>query len=354
MRLALLLITCLSLPAGVLAAQADTTGGFDPALLTRPDVARYLTYFTGPARDRMSQWLNRGTRYQGAIQRRLADEGLPSEFGFLPVIESGFSNAATSRAGAAGMWQFIPETARGLGLRVDRWIDERRNPERATDAAIRHIKDLTREFGSPLLAAAAYNGGAGRVSRSLQRLAPGDDDGGDAFFALADRRMLPKETRDYVPQLLAAAAIGRNPARYGFAVDTTAPPPLDSVRVNRPIRLGSAETVLGLDRSRLRDLNPELIGGVTPPGGSWLKVPVGMGDDLSALLSRLPAIATPLQSSNAPELGLLIRVRRGETLGDIAREHGIAEGALRRVNAIPTWLRIRPGQALRLPATERR
>lgn len=350
----MLLITGLNFFAGTLVAQVDTASGFDPALLNRPDVARYLTYFTGPARDRMSQWLTRGSRYQGAIQRRLADEGLPSEFGFLPVIESGFSNSATSRAGAAGMWQFIPETARGLGLRVDRWIDERRNPERATDAAIRHIKDLTREFRSPFLAAAAYNSGAGRVSRSLQRLTPGDDDGGDAFFALADRRLLPKETRDYVPQLLAAAAIGRNPARYGFAVDATAPPPHDSIHVDRPIRLGNAETVLGLGRSRLRDLNPELIGGVTPPGGSWLKVPTGMGEDLGALLARLPAIVTPPQTSTAPELGLLIRVRRGETLGDIAREHGIGEGALRRVNAIPTWLRIRPGQALRLPASDGR
>lgn len=353
MRTARLVFLLLMVPPA-LAAQTDSSAAFAPELLNRPEVSRYLAYFQGPARDRMTQWLARGTQYRGAIERRLADEGLPSEFAFLPVIESGFSNTATSRAGAAGMWQLIPETARGLGLRVDRWIDERRNPARATDAAIRHIRDLTREFGSPLLAAAAYNGGAGRVSRGLSRLGAGDDDGEDAFFALASRRMLPKETRDYVPQLVAAAAIGRDPARYGFQVDSTGLAAVDSIRIDRPIRLSMAETALGLDRARLTALNPELIGGVTPPGDSWLRIPLGKGDELAAALARLPAVAAPLTAASAPEVGLLIRVRRGETLQDIAREHGVDETALRRVNAIPTWLRIRPGQALRLPGVEQR
>ena len=354
MRTTLLVLAWLSAAASGLSAQADSTGAFDPAQLARPEVARFLDYFTGPARDRMSQWLARGTQYRGTIERRLAKEGLPTEFAFLPVIESGFSNSATSRAGAAGMWQLIPETARGLGLRVDNWIDERRNPARATDAAVRHIRDLTKTFGSPLLAAAAYNGGAGRVSRSLGRLPQGDDAGEDAFFTLADRRMLPKETRDYVPELLAAAAIGRDPARYGFTVDSSATPAFDSIRIDRPIRLAAAEAALGLNRTSLRTMNPELIRGVTPPDGSWLKVPSGRGVDLAGILGRLPSVTMPMTGPGAPELGLLIRVKRGETLEDIARDHGISEATLRRVNALPVWLRIRPGQALRLPATEPR
>lgn len=337
-----------------LAAQADSSGAFDPELLNRPEVSRYLTYFQGPARDRMAQWLARGTQYRGAIERRLATEGLPSEFAFLPVIESGFSNTATSRAGAAGMWQLIPETARGLGLRVDRWVDERRNPARATDAAIRHIRDLTRTFGSPLLAAAAYNSGAGRVSRGLNRLGASGGEDEDPFFSLANRGLLPRETRDYVPQLVAAAAIGRDPARYGFQVDSGAAALVDSIRIDRPIRLATAEAALGLERTRLRTLNPELVGGVTPPGDTWLRIPPGQGEKLAALLARLPSVGAPISPATAPEVGLLIRVRRGETLEDIARAHGVTEDTLRRVNAIPAWLRIRPGQALRLPAADRR
>ena len=354
MRNTLIISISLMAAAPTLVAQADSAGSFDPALLARPEVSRYLDYFTGPARDRMSQWLARSTQYRSTIERRLTDEGLPADFSFLPVIESGFSNGATSRAGAAGMWQLIPETARGLGLRVDRWIDERRDPDRATDAAVRHLRDLTRTFGSPLLAAAAYNSGAGRVNRSLSRLSPSEQDGGDAFFALADRGMLPKETRDYGPQLLAAAAIGRNPARYGFTVGPRSAPPFDSIRIDRPIRLTTAETAMGLDHSSLGDLNPQMIRGVTPPGGSWLKVPGGRRDNLTGLLAGLPSVTLPTTVPSAPELGLLIRVKRGESLEDIARDYRVDEASLRRVNAIPGWLRIRPGQALRLPATERR
>lgn len=340
----------LVLVPGSLPAQADTAA-LDPGLLQRPEVSRYLDYFTGPAKDRMSAWLSRGSRYRGAIERRLAEEGLPTEFAFLPAIESGFSSRATSKAGAAGMWQFIPETARTLGLRVDRWVDERRNPARATDAAVRHLRDLTDTFGSPLLAAAAYNSGAGRVSRGLGRLglSAGSLGSGDRdpFFALAGNGLLARETRDYVPQFLAAAAIGRDPARFGLAVDTLPPPALDSVRVDRPIRLTAAETASGLGRASLADLNPELIRGITPPGGAWLKVPSGLGDQVAAAIGALPSAALP--ADPPPGLGTLIRVRRGDTVEGLAAEYGVSSAVLRRVNALPRWYQLRAGMALRLP-----
>lgn len=330
-----------------LVAQDSTAQSAFAGFEQQPEVGRYLAYFTGPARARMSEWLARGSKYRPAIESKLTQAGLPSEFSYLPIIESGFSNSAVSRAGAVGMWQFMPETARELGLRVDPWIDERRDPTRATDAAIRHIGDLTRTFGSPLLAAAAYNSGAGRVSRGLQKITTGTPD----FFTLADRGLLPKETRNYVPQLLAAAAIGRDPARFGFDIPPLPAPAFDSVRVGRPIRLASAERALGLGQMTLAQLNPQLLRGITPPGDSWLRVPTGLGLGIGARLEAVPpASVGPAGSLRGDRLGALVRVRRGDTVSDLAARHGVSEVRLRRLNALPAWYRLRPGQALRLPA----
>ncbi|MEZ4457677.1 MAG: transglycosylase SLT domain-containing protein [Gemmatimonadales bacterium] len=322
------------------------------ALLNRPEVARYLEYFTGPARDRMARWLTRSTRYQSLIADRLDEAGLPEEFGSLPLIESGVSNGAVSRSGAVGMWQFLPATAREYGLRVDRWVDERRDPFRATDAAIRHLSDLKNRFASePLLAAAAYNGGMGRVGRSLARLRldPADSGAANPFFALTEQGLLPRETSNYVPQMLAAAAIARDPARYGFTVDTMPPEFVDSVHVPRPIQLAAAERALGLDRLTLAELNPQFVRGVTPPGGSWLRVPAGYGDELVGRLASLPVVSLVRHERRAT-LGKLIWVKRGDSLGDLAKRYGVNETELRRANALPNWYRIRAGQALRLPA----
>lgn len=356
MRLLIILLACLLAESGasIAAAQsAPADSGTQATLLARPEVARYLRYFTGPGRDRMARWLSRGTRYRSQIESGLDKEGLPEEFAYLPLIESGFSNTAVSKAGAVGMWQFIPETARAYGLRVDGWVDERRDADRATDAAIRHIRDLSRTFGDPLLAAAAYNGGTGRVSRSLARLRGlplgGDSLPGRDFFALAGQGLLARETRDYVPQLLAAAEIGRDPSRYGFSVDTLAPLAVDSVRVGRSIDLGRAERALGLDQLTLAALNPHFVRGVTPPGGSWLRVPAG-AEGVESRLAALPSVVAARHESRARVLGTLVRVKRGETLRDIALRHGVDERALRRVNALPAWYRLRAGQALRLPA----
>ena len=311
-----------------------------------PEVGRYLAYFTGPARTRMAGWLARGSQYRPGIESKLTRAGLPSEFAYLPIIESGFSNSAVSPAGAVGMWQFMPETARGLGLRVDPWIDERRDANRATDAAVRHIGDLTRTFGSPLLAAAAYNSGAGRVSRGLEKISTADPD----FFALAERGLLPKETRNYVPQLLAAAAIGRDPGRFGFSVPALPARHSDSVLIDRPIRLATADRALGLDQLTLAGLNPQFIRGVTPPGGSWLKIPSGLGNRVAERLDGLPPVAVERGPGLRPDrLGAIVWVKRGDTVSELATRHGVSETRLRRLNALPAWYRLKPGQALRLP-----
>ena len=189
----------------------------------------YLDFFQGKGRERMGTWLNRMQRYEPMIRERLAREGLPGDLVYLALIESGFSNTATSRAKAVGMWQFMKGTAKLYHLRVDSWVDERRDPYKATDAAARHLKDLNDRFGSLYLAAAAYNAGSGRVSRGLRRL-PEDDDGDEVatdatFFRLYDTKLLRRETKDYVPKLIAAALIAKEPARYGFAVQPAEPIP---------------------------------------------------------------------------------------------------------------------------------
>lgn len=329
---------------------ADWRVAADDSLLQHPRVAHYLDYFTGPARDRMARWLERGSAVRTPIRARLAREGLPEEFEFLPLIESGYSNTAVSRAGAVGMWQFVPETARDLGLRVTRFLDERRDPARATDAAARHLGQLARQFGSPLLAAAAYNAGAGRVSRALGLL-PSDSGGfGDRdFFRLADRGLLAAETREYVPQLLAATIIGRDPARFGFRVPVAAPPGHDSVRVHRAVSLAGAARAIGVAAPELERLNPQFLRGVTPPGSpEWIRVPEGLGGRLTQALPSLPG-AHQADSRHRPEPGRRIRVRRGDSVEAIAERHGVGVDALRRINALPHWYRLTAGQMLRLP-----
>jgi peptidoglycan lytic transglycosylase D len=330
------------------------------SLLHNPRVAHFIELFTGPARDRMAAWLDRGSAYRGLIRDRLKGQGLPTELEFLPLIESGYSSTAVSKAGAVGMWQFIPETAKRMGLSINRYVDERRDPYLATDAAVKHIADLSRTLGSPLLAAAAYNGGAGRVERGLAKLygdaADGDSAAGsDAdFFTLADRKLLASETRDYVPQLIAAAAIGRDPERFGFTPLPLSRPEFDSLSVKGPMSLGAAARSLGLPRDSLKKLNPQYVRGVTPPAAtSWVRVPPGLGAELDRRLASLPPVTASELGSPRLGFGKLIRVGKGDTVESLAKEHGLTPEALRRANAIPKWYRLRPGMALRLPGSEK-
>src|SRR5207302_3082354 len=188
-------------------------------------VLEYLEFFQLDARDRFEIWLSRLGRYEGMIRERLRARGLPEDLVYLTLIESGLSNTAVSRARAVGMWQFIAGTARLYGLTVDPWVDERRDPYRATGAAVSYLSDLVQRLGSVYLAAAAYNAGAGRIERGVARL-PGELDTltDHTFVQLADRRYLRRETRDYVPKLIAAALIAKQPDRYGFPEIERLPP----------------------------------------------------------------------------------------------------------------------------------
>jgi membrane-bound lytic murein transglycosylase D len=290
-------------------------------------VAHYVQVFSGPARERIEESLDRGTRYEPMIRAAFRRGGLPEDLYYLAGVESAFDADAYSRAAAVGMWQFMTSTARDLGLRVDWWIDERRDPVRSTDAAVRFIKDLQEQFGSLYLAAAAYNGGPGRISRGLDRYA--DDlqgtTGDDLFFALADKDYLKHETRDYVPQLIAVALVGKDPAQYGLTIKPGPPFVYDSVTVGPNIALAAVATAAGVSVERIRELNPQILRGMTPPSGrTMLRVPVGSADSLMDVLRQEPAdVRAGLRS---------ITTRKGQTVASIAQREGISAKQLAGFN----------------------
>jgi peptidoglycan lytic transglycosylase D len=311
-------------------------------------VQYYLDFFQGPARERFNVWLHRLPRYEPMIRAKLHDYGVPEDMVYLALIESGFSNSAVSRARATGMWQFMKGTAKLYGLRIDSWVDERRDPIKATDAAARHLADLRDQFGSMYLAAAAYNAGAGKVGRGLRRL--GDDDEEDenpdaAFFRLYDTRFLRRETKDYVPKLIAAALIAKQPEKYGFdAVDSITPLVYDSIIVPDATGLDVLARLADTSVSALRDLNPEYIRLVTPPRQSAVvRLPVGRGD---LVTSRYAALVPKSRVSYVEHT-----VRRGQTLGVIARMYRVSSRLIEDANPGVKARSLRIGTRLVIPTS---
>ena len=257
--------------------------------LTR--VQHYVALFThGEARDRFVERLSRGTRYESMIRARMRAGELPEDMYYLALIESNFNPHAYSRAAAVGMWQFMASTARGMGLRVDWWIDERRDPVRSTEAAVGFLRGLREQFGSMYLAAAAYNGGPGRVARGLSRYADQLEGttGDDAFFALAEKKYLRNETREYVPQLVAAALVAKDSARYGLSIESKPPFQYDSVRVGPRAPLAVLADASGTTIAVLEELNPHILRGMTPPRDSMkVRIPPGSRARFDSTFARL-------------------------------------------------------------------
>lgn len=198
----------------VAAVPAPRSSRSELANLQHPSVNSWIKRYTTDLRGSYATYLSRMTRYEDMISGKLASRGMPQDLIYLAMIESGFNPTARSPVSASGLWQFMGPTAKQYGLTVNRRVDERNNPARATDAALKYLSSLHDRLGSWYLAAAAYNAGEGRVTRVLKQVT-GQTRGTDAdFYRIASR--LPQETRDYVPKLIAAARIGKNPSRYGF------------------------------------------------------------------------------------------------------------------------------------------
>ena len=331
------------------AVATSVTWDIDVATFNDHDrVQYYLDLFTrSGARERFGIWLKRLPRYEAMIRDRLQQEDLPGDLVYLALIESGFSNRAVSHASAVGMWQFMRPTGRGYGLRIDGWVDERRDPVKATDAAARHLRDLRRRFGSIYLAAAAYNAGGGKVGRGLNAL-PEDEEAdsllSDAtFFRLYDTKLIRRETKDYVPKLIAAALIAKEPEKYGFVItDPDEPFEADSIVVTDMTGLDVIARLAGTTVATVRDLNPQYLRLATPPSSrSVVRLPVGSGERTAAAYAELP-----------PSKRVTFRehyVTRGQTASAIARRYGVTLRELYEANPKVRNRKLRAGQRLVIP-----
>ena len=314
---------------------------------THRRVEFYVNAFRGSARERFIARLEKGSRYEPMIREKLRAANIPEDMYYLALVESGFDQHAYSKAAAVGMWQFMTGTARGTGMRVDWWVDERRDPVRSTDAAVKFLGWLRDQFGSLYLAAAAYNGGPGRVSRGLSRLGDDLDDGtrDDAFFALADHDYLRGETKNYVPQLIAAALIAKEPAKYGMTIRTLPPFAYDSVYVPASTPLAAIAKASGSPIDSIRELNPQVLRGVTPPGSRFLaRIPVGHAAGFDSAFAAL--------DGNARTAFTRVEAKKAQTLASVAANSGMSTKQLKWYNPKVTTLksgRLRAGQVVLVP-----
>lgn len=302
-------------------------------------VLSYVELFQGRLRDFIHDGLTRGTKYLPMIQSVFRAEGLPLDLAYIPIIESGFKPNALSKASAKGPWQFMKATARENGLHHDWYIDERSDPEKATVAAAKYLKTLYKMFdGDWNLVLAAYNGGQGRVQRAMRRSGRTD------FWALSSSsRYLPRETREYVPLILAAIIVAKNPAQYGFEIVAHEPITYDRISVPRAVDLRRVAEWTGASIDEIQALNPELRRWTTPVkyADFTLKVPVGTGEKLQARLAQ----ASP-EDLNALKW---YTVKRGDSLAGIARKLKVSRADLAEANGLSVKSRVSGGQELIIP-----
>jgi peptidoglycan lytic transglycosylase D len=331
---------------------------FDPDLRTRADgeinsiahdlpltvndpVLAYLNYFKTPRGSAIVETgLHRAGRYRAMIEQALRDEGVPQDLIYLAQAESAFQPQAVSRAGARGLWQFMSFAGRKYGLDKTWWVDERQDPEKATHAAARDLRDLYDQFGDWYLAMAAYNSGAGTVQRAIERTGYAD------FWELYKRNVLPKETQNYVPIILALTLISKDPARYGIEFEPESPVKADAVKPGQPIDLRLVAETIDTDLETLRSLNPQLLRLVTPADPEFvMRIPEGTAERFFGEIAAIP-----------PDKWVSWRrhtVEEGETLSAIAKRYHVSSTAVADANDLPTGAILEEGQKLIIPAAER-
>jgi len=313
---------------------------FDIPVVLNDAVNKYIHFFSVTKHDLFDKWLKRTRRYAPVVREILKKHGLPEDLVYLAMIESGFNMRAYSRAKASGPWQFINETGQRYGLTVNYWVDERRDLEKSTVAAARYLKALFGQFGCWQLAAAGYNAGEGRIGRAIEKHDTND------FWKLRSYNALPKETREYVPQIIAAAIIAKDPERFGFAdVDE---PAYDPTRIKVPggISLRGIANAGSLPLTELKFLNPEMLKGITPPNCEGYVVKLPEDADAVAVSRRVQASLT-----NSRQIVGVIKhsVKKKDSLPRILKKYSIESSDLALLNDQDEDLRIRKGQVLYIP-----
>ncbi|MCK9997254.1 MAG: LysM peptidoglycan-binding domain-containing protein, partial [Candidatus Krumholzibacteria bacterium] len=322
-------------PDSLVPATGVTLPGFTADLmkLDNQAVRKWENYFTGRGRRNFQFWLDRTAGVDSLVTSILAENGLPTELIYLAMIESGMNFRAVSSVSAVGPWQFMAGTAKDYGLRRNWWFDERRDIEMSTRAAARYIKYLHDRFGDWALVLAAYNSGAGRVARKISQ------HGHDNFWKMR----LPTQTTDYVPKFIAAARIGQDPEKYGFQVRDITSLGYDVLPVDDATDLELIARCAGVRSEEVRQLNPALLRGASPPDmkGYPVRVPKGTGSKARKALRRVPADKRLTWRRH--------RVERGETLGHIARDFGTSVNDIAKLNKLGDVHLIRPGDQLLIP-----
>ena len=292
----------------------------DLPLMMTDQVAGYITYFSGHGRGVFERAFARSGRYHDMIVSTFKQEGVPQDLIYLAQAESGFHPLAVSRVGARGIWQFMASRGRGYGLYHNMWVDDRQDPEKSTHAAARHLKDLYNQFGDWYLAMAAYNSGPGTVQAAVKRTGYAD------FWELYRRNVLPKETRNYVPIILAVTIMAKNPSQYGLdAVVMEQPAEYDTVTITYPVDLRLVAECVNSTSSELQDLNPSLLRLTTPRDGKFeLHLPAGTKDQYETAITTIPR-----------DMRLWWRyhtVHPGDTLASLARNYHTTAKSISEAN----------------------
>lgn len=312
---------------------------FDFPVVENQKVQYYIDYFTGPGRHTFSRWLERTTRYLPYMQEVFAAQGLPRDLVYLSIVESGLNPKAYSWAHASGPWQFIPSTGKLFGLEADYWWDERRDFEKSTQAAALFLGELYGLFkGDWYLAVAAYNAGPGAVARAIVR------SGSTDFWMLAHNGYLPKETRNYIPKLLAVLLIAKQPEKYGF-INTQYLEPIacDKVTVAGPTDLAVIARLAGSSYGVIKALNPELKRWCTPPQleSYELNLPAGTKEDFLAAYAELPVAERRDYKVH--------KLAKGETLKSLARQYRLSHDEILRANSLANAKKLKAGRSLVIP-----
>lgn len=311
--------------------------------IDHPRVQSFVTAYQTELRETFARSLERGRHYLPKMSSILAEEGVPPELVYLPIIESGYRINAVSPAGAVGPWQFIRGTGKRYGLRIDRYVDERRDPEKATRAAARYLRDLHDMFEDWHLALAGYNTGEGNVIRVR------DTAQTDNYWEMIDRGFLPNETQQYVPRALAAMEIAKSPEEYGFEKHEGRAPRYDKVVIDKSISLKTVAELSGTSLDQVTELNPALCRGVVPPSGYEVRLPKGSLETFAVAYANYDFRKVAAVNWDDAPAYKTHRVRRGETISSIAKRYKVSAASLIKANKLGKRKTIQAGKTLRIP-----